>query len=408
MQNAKRYSWVVVFLLWTVALLNYLDRQMLSTMKPSMQIDIHELQTATNFGYLMAVFLWIYGLFSPFSGMIADKINRKWIIVASLFVWSTVTFLMGFAETFNQLYFLRALMGISEALYMPAGLSLLVDYHPKDTRSLAVGIHMTGFYIGQALGGFGATIANTLSWRKTFEYFGIAGIIYSIIILFFLKEIRTTKSSNKPAAQVSDILNKLKSIFSNYSYLLVLVSFAFVSIPGWAFKNWLPTLFSYNLKLDMSVAGPIATITLAFSSLIGVVTGGIVSDKWIDKNYRGRVYTSIIGLILIIPSLLLIGFGDSLPMIIGAAFCFGIGYGMFDANYMPVLCQFVAPEKRATANGCMNMVAVFLGAVITNVLGKSMDAGHLGRDFSYLALVIVFVVVIQFLFLKPGTADFKE
>src|SRR3954467_12369152 len=124
MKSAKRYPWVVVALLWVVALLNYMDRQMLSTMKPSMQIDIAELRSATNFGYLMAIFLWIYGCMSPLSGVIADRVDRKWLIVASLFVWSGVVFGMGYAISYRQLYWLRAVMGISEALYLPAALSL--------------------------------------------------------------------------------------------------------------------------------------------------------------------------------------------------------------------------------------------------------------------------------------------
>lgn len=77
MKNSKIYPWVVVALLWGVALLNYMDRQMLSTMKDAMQMDITELQSATNFGRLMAVFLWIYGFMSPVAGMIADRLNRK-------------------------------------------------------------------------------------------------------------------------------------------------------------------------------------------------------------------------------------------------------------------------------------------------------------------------------------------
>ena len=166
MTKSNKYPWIVVALLWVVALLNYMDRQMLSTMKPSMQTDIPELQSAANFGYLMAIFLWIYGFMSPVSGIIADKINRKWLIVGSLFVWSAVTFAMGYATTFNQLYWLRAIMGVSEALYIPAGLSLIADYHSSKTRSLAVGIHMTGLYMGQALGGFGATIADNFSWQQ--------------------------------------------------------------------------------------------------------------------------------------------------------------------------------------------------------------------------------------------------
>ena len=123
----KFYPWAVVGLLWGVALLNYMDRQMLSTMKEAMQIDIRELQSAVNFGRLMAIFLWIYGFMSPVAGLVADRINRKWLIVGSLFVWSAVTYGMGYATTFNQVYWLRALMGISEALYIPAGLSLIAE-----------------------------------------------------------------------------------------------------------------------------------------------------------------------------------------------------------------------------------------------------------------------------------------
>ena len=188
MKKSNVYPWIVVALLWGVALLNYMDRQMLSTMKDSMQIDITELQSAANFGRLMAVFLWIYGLMSPVAGLIADRLNRKWLIVCSLFVWSAVTYLMGIAETFNQVFWLRALMGISEALYIPAGLSLIADYHTGRSRSLAVGIHMTGLYTGQAIGGFGATVAAAFSWHTTFHWFGIIGIAYAIILMLFLRD----------------------------------------------------------------------------------------------------------------------------------------------------------------------------------------------------------------------------
>ncbi len=170
MQQKKFYPWAVVGMLWFVALLNYLDRQMLSTMKPSMMIDIAELAKAENFGRLMAIFLWIYAFMSPVSGIIADRLNRKWLIVGSLFVWSGVTLSMGYATNFNQLYVLRAIMGVSEAFYIPAGLSLIVDYHQGKTRSIAVGIHTTGIYLGQAFGGFGATIANNFSWQWTFQF----------------------------------------------------------------------------------------------------------------------------------------------------------------------------------------------------------------------------------------------
>lgn len=413
MKNSKNYPWVVVGLLWGVALLNYMDRQMLSTMKPTMQLDIAELKSATNFGYLMAIFLWIYGFMSPISGIIADKFNRKWLIVISLFVWSGVTFTMGYATTFNELYWLRALMGVSEALYIPAGLSLIADFHATKTRSLAVGIHMTGLYIGQALGGFGATIAAKFSWHTTFHWFGVVGIFYSVVLIFFLREKKTVDFKNEGTDLLrsnikSSAFKGLGLLFTNISFWIILFYFAVPSLPGWATKNWLPTLFANNLNIDMSKAGPLSTITIAASSLLGVIFGGILSDKWVQKNIRGRIYTSAIGLALTIPSLLLIGFGHSLFHVIGAAFCFGFGFGMFDANNMPILCQFVSARYRATAYGLMNMTGVFAGAFITDFLGKSMDAGSLGKDFAMLAGIVFIALVIQLYFLRPRVNDFVE
>ncbi|HUS01850.1 MAG TPA: MFS transporter [Chitinophagaceae bacterium] len=408
----KNYPWILVGLLWVVALLNYMDRQMLSTMKPSMQIDIAELQSAANFGYLMGIFLWVYGFMSPVSGIIADKFNRKWLIIVSLFVWSGVTFSMGYATTFDQLYWLRAVMGISEALYIPAGLSLIADFHTSKTRSLAVGIHMTGLYMGQALGGFGATVATKFSWQQAFHLFGIVGVAYSLILILFLREkkgiAKLDAGKNIITTNKSSLFKGLALLFSNISFWIILFYFAVPSLPGWGVKNWLPTLFAQNLDIDMSKAGPMSTITIAASSFLGVIFGGILSDKWVQKNLRGRVYTSAIGIGLTIPSLLLIGFGHSLFHVIGAAFCFGFGYGMFDANNMPILCQFVSSKFRATAYGLMNMVGVFAGAFITDLLGKSTDAGNLGKSFAMLSGIVLVALIIQLSFLRPKANDFLD
>lgn len=392
-----------------VALLNYMDRQMLSTMKDSMQVDITDLQSAANFGRLMAVFLWIYGLMSPISGIIADNLSRKKLIVGSLLVWSSVTYFMGLATTYDQVFWLRALMGLSEALYLPAGLSLIADYHTGGSRSLAVGIHMTGLYLGQAIGGFGATLAAAYSWNATFYWFGIIGIVYAVVLAVFLKDKKRvapeeTKEST-PKKSRANVWLSLKSLFTNPAFWVILLYFAIPSLPGWATKNWLPTLFAENLGLPMSQAGPMATITIAFSSFVGVVFGGILSDRWVRKNIKGRIYTGAIGLSLTIPSLLLLGFGHSIFEVVSAGVLFGIGFGMFDANNMPILCQFVSVRQRATAYGVMNMVGVFAGAMITSVLGSWSDEGNLGMGFALLAAVVAVAVVIQLYSLRPQTDD---
>jgi len=398
MKREKIYPWVVVGLLWMVGLLNYLDRQMLSTLRPAMQKDIGELASATNFGYLMGIFLWIYGFMSPVAGVIADRVNRKGLIVASLLVWSGVVFAMGYATSFHELYALRAVMGVSEALYLPGGLSLIADYHGNSTRGLAIGIHMTGLYLGQALGGFGGTIAAAKSWQSTFHLFGLAGIVYAGILVLLLKDKERTSSRKTYSG--------FRRLITLPAFGVILFYFAVLSLPGWAAKNWLPTLFASSLGMKMAVAGPLATITIAAASFLGVVFGGLLSDRWIKTNVRGRVYASAIGMGLTIPSLLMLGFGHSLVTVVGAGICFGFGFGMTDANNMPMLCQFIGPRQRATAYGLMNMVGVFSGALVTEWLGKATDAGHLGRDFSLLAMIVLVGFLLLITFLRPESNDY--
>ena len=403
-QNSKWYPWVVVGLLSVVAFLNYLDRQMLSTMQASIGLDIAELQEARNFGRLMAVFLWVYAAVSPFAGSIADRLNRKWLIVGSLGVWSSVTLLMGHCETFSQMYWLRGLMGVSEALYIPSSLSLIADYHTGKSRSLAVGLHMTGLYLGQAVGGFGAIFASALSWRMTFHWFGVAGVLYAAVLMFFLKEKRAPASELENGIEKLSLTKSFGLIFSNIAFWIILFFFASTSLPGWATKNWLPTLFAQHIDGGMTVAGPVATITIALSSFIGVMIGGPLSDRWVLKNLRGRIYTSAIGLSMMIPALLLMGLGKGMVPAVASGLIFGLGYGMFDTNNMPILCQFVPSRLRASAYGLMNMVGVAMGALCTQLLGRIPD---LGLSFALLGGVTAIALILQLTVLKPVTDDMK-
>ena len=407
--SCKAYPWIVVGLLWIVALLNYMDRQMLSTMRDAMQIDISELESAVNFGRLMAIFLWIYGLVSPFAGAIADRVSRKWLIIASVGVWSAVTTLMSFCTNYNEIFWLRALMGVSEALYIPAALSLIADYHTGKSRSFAIGIHMTGLYLGQAVGGFGATLAAAFSWQQTFHWFGVIGVAYAVLLVVLLYEKRDVAQENISAApeQKIPVLKGFGMIFSNMAFWVILFFFASTSLPGWATKNWLPTLFADSLNTPMSQAGPISTITIALSSFLGILAGGPLSDKWVKRNVKGRVYTSAIGLAMMIPALILLGLGKGMFAAVAAGLFFGIGYGMFDTNNMPILCQFVPSKLRATAYGIMNMTGVMMGAVCTQILGKWAEGGNLGLAFAVLGCIIAVALVAQITILNPTTDDMQ-
>ena len=414
LKNKKFYPWLVVALLWVVALLNYMDRQMLSTMQHKMAVDISELQSAENFGVLMAAFLWIYGLVSPWAGFVADRLNRKWIIVFSLFVWSLVTLMMGLTHDFNTLYALRMIMGVSEAMYIPAALALIADYHTGGSRSLAIGVHMTGLYVGQALGGYGAVLSSMFTWQNTFFYFGLIGAVYAVILAFLLHETdEHIARSKQPAAGGGSKgldFGSFGRIFRTPEFWVILIFFTMSSVPGWATKNWLPTLFATNLGISMEAAGPLSVITIAASSFAGVFIGGYVSDRWVKANVRGRVFTSAMGFTIMIPSLLLLAYSHTLFFVVLGGVLFGLGLGLFDTNNMPIVCQFFAPRYRSTAYGLMNMSGVLAGAGITQLLGKLKDSmgDRFSESFVYMAVGLAVVVLIQLAFLRPKTDNMTE
>jgi sugar phosphate permease len=256
--------------------------------------------------------------------------------------------------------------------------------------------------MGQALGGFGSTVSKYYSWQNTFILFGLIGMLYAMVLILFLRdkkrEITPASLGHQPN---KNFFSGLASLLGSFPFWIIVLYFAVPSLPGWAIKNWAPTLIAENLKIDMSVAGPLTTISISISSLLGVIVGGILSDRWFQVNSRGRIYTGAIGLALTIPALFLMGHGVTVFHIIASAFLFGFGFGMFDTNNMPILCQFVKPNQRATGYGFLNTAGIFAGALITDYLGKSTDAGNLGKDFAMLAFVVVIVLVIQLIFLKP-------
>lgn len=174
-------------------------------------------------------------------------------------------------------------------------------------------------------------------------------MIYSVVLIFLLREnpdrmIAEQLSSAAGKEKRPSLFGGLSMLFSTWAFWIILFYFAAPSLPGWATKNWLPTLFSESLGIPMAEAGPISTITIAFSSFVGVILGGILSDRWVQKNIRGRVYTGAIGLGLTVPALMLLGFGSSFVAVIGAGLLFGIGFGIFDANNMPILVSLCRPN----------------------------------------------------------------
>jgi MFS family permease len=382
------YAWAVVLMLWPVATLNYLDRMMVATMRASIRADLPTIANDAQFGVLMAAFMWVYAFLSPAGGYVADRFNRRWAVIASLFIWSATTWLTGHARTFGQMAWARALMGASEACYMPAALALIADFHPGPTRSRAIGLHTSGIYAGQALGGVGGYIADTSSWRNAFYWFGLAGALYALVLLLLLRDAARPApgpGAKRPALSFRDTL---RGLFGAAGFLFLLAYFTLPAMPGWAVKNWLPTHLAAAFGLRQGPAGLSATGYVTLASLAGTLLGGVAADRWVRATARGRIYTSALGTTLCVPALLGLGFAPTLAVALVCMVLFGLGFGIFDANSMPILCQLVGPKYRATGYGVMNLVSISTGAGVTWALGALRDRGiSLGVAFTLSALL---------------------
>ena len=397
-------AWLIVGLLWMVGCLNYLDRVMITTMRGSLTEAIP--MTDAQFGLLTSVFLWVYGLLSPFAGFLADRYNRSRVIIGSLFAWSVITWLTAHATTFNELLITRALMGISEACYIPAALALIADYHRGPTRSLATGIHMSGIMVGSAMGGLGGWIAERQGWSHAFLIFGIAGIVYTVLVAVLLRDLPAEKAPDgstlaavtMPNVKISEAL---KSLFGRTSFILALCYWGLLGLAGWAVVGWMPTYLTEHFHLSQGAGGLSATGYLQIASLLGVLVGGAWADRWCRTNELGRMYVPMIGLLIAAPSIFLASSVDWLPLAIVGLVLYGLNKAYTDSNMMPILCTVSDPRYRATGYGVLNLCSCIIGGITIYAGGVLRDAHvDVSRVFQF-AAVSILVCIVLLAFIKP-------
>lgn len=396
------YAWFVVALLVPVALLNYLDRQMLASMKFSVMQDIPDIGNEANWGKILAFFKWTYAFLSPVGGYLADRFSRRYVIAGSLLAWSAVTWATAHAATFQQLLVTRAVMGVSEAFYIPAALALIADYHLGPTRSRAVGAHQMGIYAGVILGGFSGYAADhpALGWRWMFELCGLAGLLYALPLFFLVR--------NAPAAAPQETRSAspwgaLRELLGNFSFILLVLYFTLPAMAGWIVRDWMPAILKAEFGIGQGKAGVSATLFWMLAAIAAALAGGWLADRWTRRNPRGRIYTSAIGVFLIAAAMMGVGYSPQtgvLALAVAFLIVFGVGWGFFDTNNMPILCQIARPQVRATGYGLMNLVSISCGGVADWGFGLLRDhhislLAIFGIFASVAALSVVLVLLIR-------------
>lgn len=401
MTRTSTTAWVVVLLLMPVALLNYLDRQMMASMKSSVMDSIPELAEADNkealWGFMLGQFKWVYALCSLCAGLVADRLGRKRTICLSLFVWSAVTWWTGRVSSYSELVQARSWMGISEAFYIPAALALISELHAANTRSRAVGLHQMAIYVGVIAGGFGGYVAAspTLGWRWAFSYCGLFGMLYAVPLFLLLREptrdpLQTQQLTSSPRVLVQELV-------ANPSYLLLVFYFTLPALAGWVVRDWMPAILKDKFNLGQGRAGVAASLYWQLAAIGGAMLGGWLADGWLVRDQRARIYVSALGMAMIVPAIVGVGSANSLLLAVLFLILFGLGWGFFDANNMPILSQIVRPELRATGYGLMNFVSISAGGLADWGFGilrdRQVPLPYIFGGFAGLAMVSILLVL---------------
>jgi MFS family permease len=409
---SSRYAWVVVALLVPVALLNYLDRQMLASMKFSVMRDLPDIALEANWGAVLALFKWVYAFLSPIGGYLADRYSRRHVIAGSLLVWSAVTWMTGHVTSYDQLLATRALMGVSEAFYIPAALALIADFHTGHTRSRAVGLHQMGIYVGVIVGGFTGYAADhpALGWRYAFELCGLVGMVYALPLFLLLRN--PARPVGSPGAARPSPAGAARELLGNGSFVLLVLYFTLPALAGWIVRDWMPAILKAEFGIGQGLAGVSATIYWQSAAIVGAVVGGWLADRWMRRTPRGRIFVSALGMSLIVPAMFGVGYAPATGLLwVAVAFLilFGLGWGFFDSNNMPILCQIARPELRATGYGIMNLVSISCGGFADWGFGLLRDRHvplfGIFSVFASAALIsIVLVLLIRPRETEPGPA----
>lgn len=383
------YKWELVLLLWLAFFFNQADRQIFNIVLPSLRDDLGLIDA--DMGLIASIFTLFYGLMVPIGGIMGDRINKKYILIISLLVWSTATLTTGLSFTLIQLVVLRSIaLGGGEAFYAPSANSLICEYH-QNTRATAISIHQTALYVGIIGSGYlTGFIADSFGWRTAFYLFGGFGIILTIVFYFRVKDSKVLLNAVINTDSKKSVKEVLKVFFTKPTAILLALAFAGMQFAGVGFLTWMPTFLHEKYNFSLARAGFDSTFYHFIAAFFGVIIGARIADKLAQKYFGIRGFIQMVGLLIGAPFIFIIGKSDSLIIIYIALTMFGLCRGAYDSNIFAALYDVIEMPYRATATGIMLMFAFVVGSASPYVLGILKPIYGLSNGLAFLSISFLF------------------
>jgi MFS family permease len=403
-EDKSTYKWFLVASLWVIGCLNYMDRQAIFSAFPLLKKELG--MSDVQLGLLGSAFLWCYSASSPLAGYLGDRFRRKSVILCSLLIFSLATFATGLASAPSQLIWLRGLLGLSEALYLPAALALIADYHSGGTRSTAIGIHQTSLLAGGILGAiFAGYMGQHYGWRNAFYFLGLSGVLVTFLMMALIRETIKGESDFSTAQDVrvdrtEPLLRTLRSILTTPTVLAVMFCGLSISMTGWLVMAWMPAYLYERFGFSLTQAAFNGVFYISVTTAVGILAGSVLADRWTRRDRRGRMWVQLIGLSMGFPAIALFGFTKTAGAVLICLVVFGFARGLWDCNNMPIFCDVVPPASRSTTYGVFNLANTLGGGVSVIIAGILKQRLGIGLTLSMFSLMLLASAILTCLAVK--------
>ncbi|MFN7996660.1 MAG: MFS transporter [Bryobacteraceae bacterium] len=350
----RRFAWSIVVLLWFAYLLNYIDRQVVFSIFPVLRSELHF--TNAQLGLVGTIFTWVYSVCMLVTGRLADTVRRDRLVLGSIVLWSLATLGTGLAASAGSFLLWRAVMGITESLYVPAALATIAVLHPGGTRSRALALHGSAQFAGIIAGGwYGGWTADRIGWRPGMGTLAIAGTVYALVLWKFFRGAAT-----QPRVEAR-VRSTPVEIFHSRCYCAMIVAFFSFCTMLWMLYAWFPNFIYERYHLSMAQSGLAATLYLQTSCIAGILAGGVIADWLVRRVRSGRFWLASAGLAASAPFAYLSLSAGSLVVAESASGGFGFFAGLFIANVFAGSYDVISARNYGFATGMLNLVGCVAG-----------------------------------------------
>ncbi len=308
----EKAPWLALFILTLANISSFIDRQILSLLVKPIKRDLHLSDTEVSLlmGLSFAIF---YTLFGIIIGRLADRRNRRNIIIIGITIWSGMTALCAGVGSFFQFFMARLGVGVGEATLAPSAYSMIADMFPKKKLATALSLYSMGIFLGSGIAmliGSGI-VANMpvegkaivpffgeiFHWQKIFLYVGFPGLVIALLLFFVPEPSRKNALEKDGITQKLTLFEALKIVFKHKrAYLFICFATAFGALVNYGTNAWIPTFISRTYGWEVPKAGFFYGLVLVISSIAGVIFGGWYADRLTKEGKAdGRLRVGVIG-----------------------------------------------------------------------------------------------------------------